>query len=77
MPSITIGCSGFAHAGLGGIGGGEEPVRAAVLLKIGDLVVGQLDVVLALPRLQLCGCECRSMTMCVCTSDELKMVTRL
>ena len=30
----------------------EEPVRAALLLKIGDLVVGQLDVVLALPRQQ-------------------------
>jgi hypothetical protein len=27
-----------------------EPVRAALLLKIGDLVVGQLDVVLALAR---------------------------
>ena len=43
------------HAGLGGIGGGEEPVRAAVLLKIGDLVVGQLDVVLALPQVAACA----------------------
>ena len=39
-------------AGLGGIGGGVEPVRATLLLKIGDLVVGQLDLVFALPRLQ-------------------------
>ena len=31
----------------------EEPVRAALLLKIGDLLVGQLDVMLALPRQQL------------------------
>ena len=52
MPSITIGCSGFGMPGLVGSVAGEEPVRAAVLLKIGDLVVGQLDVVLALPRLQ-------------------------
>ena len=37
---------------LGRRGAGEEPIRAALLLKIGDLVVGQLDVVLALPRQQ-------------------------
>ena len=29
---------------------GEEPIRAALLLKISDLVVGQFDVVLALAR---------------------------
>jgi hypothetical protein len=38
--------------GLGGIDGGVEPIGATLLLKIGNLVVGQLDVVLALPRLQ-------------------------
>jgi hypothetical protein len=31
-------------AGLGGIGGGVEPVRATLLLKIGDLVVEHLHL---------------------------------
>jgi hypothetical protein len=36
--------------GLGGIDDGVEAIRAALLLKIGNLIVEQLDVVLALAR---------------------------